>query len=242
MVKRFFYAIFLSVFAVGLLLSPIIARATTITYSLHDPFITTDPTPVGTLTVMLSDDAEDGSVLFATQLTSTASSEFITSTWFNLNPLLFDLYVTPHLTFTPIIGGPPPDSINDIKEKKTPDNNDGVFESMAIEDNKFNPGDGQTVFFDFEVEFKPTEMVDNVLSMYTVTLDEGSLDIYSFIDLNAAYAVGAHIQGVGVTGEESAKIAPSSPSDTVPEPASMLLLGLCLIGMAVFVKKKEGEK
>ena len=68
-------------------------------------------------------------------------------------------------------------------------------------------------------------------------------DIFSYTNAGAApqdtaYYAAAHIQGIGHDGRDSARIGAITANANVPEPATMLMLGVGGVAMITYRKRK----
>lgn len=103
-------------------------------------------------------------------------------------------------------------------------------------------GDG---WYDILISFpnSGTDLFDNFNEYYiTITLAGITANDFDFLSSpgggNGIWGAAAHVQGVGDTGGDSGWIGPSEGFTPIPEPATMLLLGTGLVGVAGATRKK----
>jgi hypothetical protein len=188
-----------------------------------------DPSgPAPWIRATFTDDGSGGVELKLEDLSLT-DTEFVTQWYFNFDPSL-------DLTSLSIIQDVPSSTV--------------VAEGISWAENAFSPTPGAGGFFDILIEFGSSNKNDGEarfkrgsVAFFDITYTGlGSFSAYSF-DFESApnqdgfpvFKAAAHVQGIDGP-EGSGKVAP------IPEPATMLLFGTGLVGLAGLGRKKFFNK
>lgn len=188
-------------------------QATSLVMELNHEFSGATP-PVGEgpwLKAVFDDGGTAGSVTLTLEAVGLTDNEFVTEWDFNFNP---------DLDLASLV-------INQTN---------GVTAGISTEVNDFKAdGDG---YFDIEFLFPSSGSrfgADSVAT-FEITAADLTADAFNFVSVNGpvgktGFLTAAHIQGIGPDSEASGWIAPGDPGAVIPEPSTVFLFGIGLLGI-----------
>ena len=216
------------------------AQATTLTFGLDYEFSgATQPENLATpwLTAEFNDENTPGSVRVTMEATNLTDAEYINNWFFNFE----SPYISVDLLTISYVSGVNATVFQNPGKNEYKADGDGLFDILFDFPQPNNPSDpsesrfgvGDTVVYD---------ILDN-LTIGKITVE--SFNLLSETKPNkTGYFSATHVGGIGQNDKDSGWIGDDSNGggggggDPIPEPATMLLLGSGLIGIAISGKKR----